>query len=287
MPFKATEKELVFPRLFVLGSPGSGKTHFIGLVHEMTTRYSNTGGVYDGDFDNGWSTLKGQNFDVTVEEYHDADPKKPLAWKRFCDDEEKIYTSGNPNNYAFIAGDSFTTMQNGIFNDIVSLMTGRIIKNRIFYRNVAMTDKSDYGVFERFVSNDFFPSMIAHCDKYGFILTVHTEFVHGGAGEPPRIVPKIKGEALGTETIMLYFNEAILTKISGTGSNAKNVIQTKGDSYVSLKSQIPGMPPEVTFEEYILRMGVHYGFLKGENIKKYATDKKIEIGKLANFKMPA
>lgn len=287
MPFLATEQKLIYPRIFVLGASGSGKTHLIGMIHEMTKHYAGTGGVYDGDFDGGWPTLKGQGFDVTVELYTDKDPNNPNAWKRFGDDEEKIYQAGNPNNYAFIAGDSFTTIQNGIFNDILKEMTGKIVKKRIYYHNLGMTDISDYGVFERFVANDLFPTIISHCDKYGFILTVHTELVSGGAGEAPKILPKLKGEALGAGTIMLYFNEAVMTKIVGTGASAVNRIQTKGDFQVDLKSQIPGVPPEVSYEEYVFRMGVHYGYLKGEPAKRYALDKKIDVNKLVNFKMPA
>jgi hypothetical protein len=283
-PFKATEMALVFPRIFILGDPGSGKTYLIGMIHEMTTKYGSTNGVFLGDFDSGYPTLKGAGFDVNVELYVDPDPNQPSAWKRFCDDTELIYKNDNKENYSFIAGDSFTTIQNALFNDIIKQMTGKIVKNRIMYRNVGMTDKSDYGAFDRAIQNDFFPEYIKICDKMGAILTVHTELL-AEEGQPTRILPKVKGKAIGGSTIMLYFNEAILCKVVGTGLQAQRRIQTAKDFQVDLKTQTPGMPAEVSFEEYVLRMGVHYGFLKGDNIRKYAADKKIDINKLPNFKL--
>jgi hypothetical protein len=285
-PFLATEAPTMFPRIFILGDPGSGKTHLIGLIHEMTKKFGNTNGVFLGDFDKGYPTLTGQGFDVNVELYVDSDPNTPTAWKRFCDDTELIYKNGNKENYSFIAGDSFTTIQNAVFNDIIIQMGNRVIKNRVKYRNVNMTDRADYGAFERAMSNDFFIEYIKLCDKMGAILTVHTEYMPAEDGQPPKIMPKVKGNAIGGSTIMLYFNETILTKVVGTGSMAQRKIQTTKDAFVDLKSQVPGMPSELSFEEYVLRMGIHYNFLKGENIKKYALEKKIDLTKLSNFKIP-
>lgn len=286
MPFLATEMKIVFPRIFILGDPGSGKTHLIGMLHEMTKQYAGTNGIFLGDFDSGYPTLKGQGFDVNVELYVDSDPNTPTAWKRFCDDTERIYANGNKENYSFIAGDSFTTMQNAIFNDIIYAMGSRVIKNRIKYRNINMMDRPDYGAFSRTMQNDFFPEYIKICDKLGSILTVHTSLMEAEEGHAPRIMPKVMGQAIGGSTIMLYFNEAIMCKVVGSGTSAQRRIQTMKDFQVDLKTQTPGMPAEVSFEEYVLRIGTHYGYLKGEQIKKYALAKSIDVSKLANFKMP-
>jgi hypothetical protein len=280
MPFKATEAEMMFPRILILGDPGSGKTHLIGMLHEMTKNYGNTSGIFMGDFDKGYPTLKGKGFDVTVELYVDKDPNSPTAWKRFCDDTEKIYAEGNKENYSFIAGDSFTTIQNAIFNDIIIQMGNRVIKNRIKYRNVNMTDKADYGAFERVISNDFFIEYIKICDKMGAILTVHTEYMVFEDNSPPKIMPKVKGNAIGGSTIMLYFNETILTKVVGTGNQAQRRIQTTKENIVDLKTQTPGMPSELSFEEYVLRVGKHYGYLKEEQARQYAKDKALNYDKL-------
>lgn len=283
---KASELKLLFPRIFILGASGSGKTYLIGLIHEMTKKYADTNGVFLGDFDKGNPTLKRPEFeDIDIKVYVDPDPNKPVAWKEFCNDSETIYVEADINKYAFIAGDSFTTIQNAMFNDIIKEMTGKIIKNRMMYGKIGMTDKSDYGVFERAVTNDFFPEFIKICDKMGAILTVHTELMQIEK-EPPRIMPKVKGNALGADTIMLYFNESIMCKLVGTGSSVQRRIQTISDFQVSLKSQTPGMPAELSYEEYVFRIGCHYGFLKGERAKKYAIDKKIDYPKLSNFNLP-
>jgi hypothetical protein len=291
MPIKglksADEYPLIFPRIFILGPSGSGKTHLIGLIHEMTKHYASTNGVYLGDFDNGYPTLRNRKNvgDIKTKLYIDPDPDKPESWKDFCADSEEIYKNYDEYKFAFLACDSFTTVQNAMFNDIIKKMTGLIVKNRIRYGKIGMTDKSDYGVFERAVTNDFFPEFIKICDKMGAILTVHTELI-AEDGQAAKIQPKVKGNALGGDTIMLYFNEAIMCKSIGTGSNTQRRIQTTSDFQVSLKSQVPGMPTDVTFEEYVFRMGVHFGFLKGGMLEKYAIDKGIDWKKLVGFKIP-
>jgi hypothetical protein len=280
MPFLATEGKIIFPRIFILGDPGAGKTHLIGMLHEMTKKYGGTNGIFLGDFDKGYPTLRGQNFDVNVEVYVDNDPRTPTAWKRFSDDTERIYNEGNKENYSFIAADSFTTIQNAIFNDILYIMGNRIVKNRILYRNISMTDKSDYGAFERTISNDFFPEFIKICDKLGAILTVHTELMSAEEGKPPMILPKVKGQAVGANTIMLYFNEAIMCKVVGSGTQSQRRIQTTKDFQVSLKTQTPKMPSETSFEEYVLRVGKYYGYLKEEQARQYAKDNGMAYEKL-------
>jgi hypothetical protein len=287
----ATEVPIVYPRILILGDPGAGKTHLIGMLHEMTKKFGGTNGVFLGDFDKGYPTLRSAGFDVNFKPYIDEDSNKPTAWKNFCDDTEVIYKEGNKENYSFIAADSFTTIQNALFNDIILAMGTTVIKNRVHYRKIGLTTKHDFGVFERVITNDFFPEFIKICDKFGVIMTVHTEYMQpvnddGNPIGPARIMPKVKGHAIGAATIGLYFNEVIYCKVAGAGNMAQRKIQTAKDAIIDLKTQTAGMPAELTFEEYVFRIGVNYGYLKGEQIQKYAIEKKIEINKLANFKIP-
>ena len=34
-PFIATEEAVVYPRILMMGGPGTGKTHLCGLFHEI------------------------------------------------------------------------------------------------------------------------------------------------------------------------------------------------------------------------------------------------------------
>ena len=150
---------------------------------------------------------------------------------------------------------------------------------------VNLTNINDFGVFERTVTNQFFPQFMQMCKHVAVFLTCHTH-LYAEEGESARIHPYVKGQSLSGSVIGVWFNEVIYCKLIGTGESAKRVIQTTSDFKIDLKTQTKGMPGELSFEEYVFRIGVAYGSLKGENIKKYAIDKKIDIDKLKNFEIP-
>jgi hypothetical protein len=278
MPFIATEAPVVHPRFMILGDPGSGKTYLLGLFHELYKKYGNTKGLYLYDFDSGYPTLRSAGFDVTVELCVDVNSDDPKAWALFANDTEKF--EKDSQGYGIVAADSFTTLQNALFNDICKF---NVLKDRRSFHKVKLTTQNDFGVFARTVTNQFFPQYIRLCEKMAVALTVHTELLKE-EGQPPRILPRVMGQALSGSVLGLYFNEVILCKVTGTGSNATRMIQTGKDFQVDLKSQAKAMPFELTPIEYVFRIGVAYGILKGDMIGKYAVDHKLDLSKVKDYK---
>jgi hypothetical protein len=70
-----------------------------------------------------------------------------------------------------------------------------------------------------------------------------------------------------------------MCKTLGYGNAAKHLIQTSKDDKISLKSQIKGVPFELTFEEYVVRLAYSYKILDKDQllslIKEYKLDMKV------------
>jgi hypothetical protein len=271
---KATEIIGIHPRLLIMGEYGQGKTHLLGMLHDMYKRVG-TKGMTLYDFDSGYPTLTANNFDVEVQVCVDKKPQQPSAWQHFSDDTERFVKDNQ--GYGILGIDSLTTLQQTVMNKVIQLNP---LKDRRFTGSINLTTKNDFGVLVG-IMMQFFPQLINLSEHMAVALTCHIRLESDTDSEgktigPPKWYPAITGRSLPTQ-IGLYFNEAIMCKTLGYGNAAKHLIQTSKDDKISLKSQIKGVPFELTFEEYVVRLAYSYKILDKNQLIELIRDYKLDM----------
>jgi hypothetical protein len=271
---KATEIAVIHPRLLIMSEYGQGKTHLLGMLHELYKR-AGTKGMKDYDFDGGYPTLAANNFDVEVELCVDKKPQQPLAWQHFSDDTEKFVKDNQ--GYGILGIDSLTTLQQTVMNKVIQINP---LKDRRFAGSINLTTQNDFGVLVG-IMMQFFPQLINLSEHMAIALTCHIRLESNTDNDgkiigAPKWYPAITGRSLPTQ-IGLYFNEVIMCKTLGYGNAAKHLIQTSKDDKISLKSQIRNVPFELPFESYIIRLAYSYKILNAEQVITLIKDYGLNV----------
>jgi hypothetical protein len=241
MPRIATEEKIVFPRMFLMGDFGCGKTYFLGLLHKKL-KAAGSKGLYLCDFDKGYPTLTTGGFDVAFDLYVDRNAKDPSAWERFVEKIGEFEEKGNMG-YGGIAVDSLTSLHTALMNYAISI---NYIKGRRYTMGFGMSTQNDFGVLVN-VMTQMFPQFITLSDLLIFIMTAHVKERQNPITQEVELMPAVAGRSLPSQ-IGDWFNEVWYMFNDGSLMSPDRVVQTAQGNKINCKTQC-GLEPIMKLDE--------------------------------------
>jgi hypothetical protein len=252
--FNTLESDRVVPLRILLMSPfGGGKTHLLGYIAKRL--YELTGkGMKGFDFDLGWQTLKSNNFSMDLISYVLEPGNFGATWDEFDVDFHKYLA--DPGNYGGFSIDSLTTLQ-GCAMDYV------FRENKIKRREVGrfqLTNENDFGALV-LVLMQVLPQILKISSHSIFVMTAHTRYIDDKISGGVKMRPAVSGQALPAQ-LGGWFTECWYLKAEGYRDDVKRLAQTMSDSTVDCKTQIGGMPFELSSIAAVEAALVAYGINK-------------------------
>jgi hypothetical protein len=270
--FNTLDLDVRVPLRFLFMSPfGGGKTWLTGYVAKRLMELTGKG-MKGFDFDLGWQTLKSAGIPVDLISYVLEPGSHGVAWDEFEVDFHNYLR--DPGKYGGFFIDSLTTLQ-GCAMDYV------FRENKISRRSVGkfqLTNENDFGALVTMLMQ-VLPQILKISSHSVFVMTAHTRFIEDKVQGGTKMRPAVSGQALPSQ-IGGWFNEVWYLKAEGYRDDVVRLAQTMSDSTVDCKTQIAGMPFELSSIVAVEAALIAYG------INKEPTTETLEMLKLAKVKNP-
>jgi len=259
---KATEVKLLPPRILLYGDYGTGKTFFIGMLHEELKKRG-TKGIRLFDFDLS-QTLPNFNFDVDIGDTY-GKYLTTTGFDAFI--REFSQYEEDPDGFGGFAIDSLTTLQQVVMSWVHRKFPQ--VKRPLSF----LSSRQDWGVLIE-VFNQILPQLQKISQHSLIVVTAHIRRNPDATGQKEIPLPAVAGSTLPS-SLGLWFTEVWLTRVEGTAFNPKYVIQTRPDDMFKCKTQIKDMPG-VAESHVVLAKLIETMFAKTAEAAETAEAAKVE-----------